>query len=249
MDGAILPFPRAKDVNATGPLVTDHPPPNHDPRHLNEKERVKESVKERDALQATVHPGRLHDPRHARDPHPNRLLQGDTPLVVVLLPRLAVHPEVDHGNVPAATRANSPATILWPALVPEITASTCTWGEVAEAALHHVVQPPRLPLKRAEPEREKGRVNQDHPLLRGCAIFTAGVYAPTVISVSFNTSTPLLLLPKEELSQRRSLILPQLLSEFPAVTHLLVWPSITSLKTAMMMTIMKRKRLAVKDPE
>ena len=249
MDGVIPPFQRAKDVSAIGPLVTDHPPPNHDPRHPNEKERVKENVKERDVLRATVHPGRLHDLRHARDPHPNRHLRGATPLVVVLLPRLAVHPEDDHGNVPAATRANSLATILWPARVLGITVSTCTLGGVAEAALHHDALLPRLLLKRAEPEREKVRANQDHPLLRGCATFTAGAYAPTVTSVSSNTSTPLLLLPKEELSQRRSLILPQLLSEFPAVTHLLVWPSITSLTTAMMMTTTKHKILAAKDPE
>jgi len=235
-------------ANGTGPLATDRPPRGHDPLRQNEKVKAKESVKERGVLRATVHPGRLHDLRHAQGPHLDPLLHGDIPLVVAPLLPLVVPPEVGQGTGQAATRANSRVTISWLAIVPEISANTCTWEEVAGAALHHVAPLPLLLSKRAGPEKERVKANQDRPLPLAFAIFTAEASAPMATSASSNTLTLPHLRPKEGLSRRLSLNLPQPLSESLAAMHPLSWPSIVFPMTAMR-TITRRKRSAAKGRE
>jgi hypothetical protein len=159
-----------------------------------------------------------------------------------------VPPEVGQGTGQAATRANSRATISWLATVPEINANTCTWEEVAGAALHHVAPLPLLLSKRAGPEKERVKANQDRPLPLAFAISTAEGSAPMATSASSNTLTLPHLRPEEGLSRRLSLnrLLP--LFESLAVMHPLTWPSIVFPKTVMK-TITRRKRLVAKDRE
>ena len=226
--------------------MTDRPPLRHDPPRQDEKVKAKESVKERGVLRATVHPGRLHDRRHAQGPHLDPLLHGDIPLVVAPLLPLVVPPEVGQGTGQAATRANSRATTLCLATVPEINANTCTWGKVAGAALHHVAPLPLLLSKRAVPAKERVKVNQDRPLPLAFAISTAEGSAPTATSASSNTLTLLHLRPGEGLSRRLSLnrLLP-LFGSLAAV-HPLTWPSIMFPMTVTK-TVTKHKRLVAKD--